>query len=199
MRAISLLISAVTLASPGCQPEPAPSPPPAPPEAASDQGLAAFETVYSVLQHPRCLNCHPAGDRPLQHDDSRPHGMNVLRGPDDAGHPALKCSACHQQANQGLAHLPPGNPAGWRLAPREMAFEGRSPRALALQLKDPAQSHMTLEASIAHVRDDALVGWGWDPGPGRAAVPVPRAELVAAFQTWVEAGAPVPADEEEAR
>ena len=83
-------------------------------------------------------------------------------------------------------------PAATGLAPREMAFENRTKHQLAKQLNDPKQAHMTVEELIAHVRDDALVGWGWNPGPGRAPVPMPRDEFIAAFQTWVAGGAPIP-------
>src|SRR5437660_9920655 len=41
----------------------------------------AFREVYKVLMHPRCMNCHPVGDVPLQGDDSRLHIQNVKRGP----------------------------------------------------------------------------------------------------------------------
>ena len=180
------------------EPEPAAEPageaaPAAEAQGAQAAGLEAYATLYDVLKHPRCLNCHPSGDRPLQFDTSRPHVMNVQRGPADRGRAGLQCSTCHQAENHAQPHLPPGSPV-WRLAPREMAFEGRSPRALALQLRDPKQSHLTLEELVAHVRDDALVGWGWAPGPGRAPVPVPRETFVAAFSTWVAAGAPIPAE-----
>lgn len=186
-------------AAPSATPAAAAAAPPATPasprgtEGAESPGLEAYATLYSVLKHPRCLNCHPSGNRPLQFDASLPHIMNVQRGPSDRGGAALQCSTCHQAENHAQPHLPPGSPV-WRLAPREMAFEGRSPRALALQLRDPKQSHLTLEELVAHVRDDALVGWGWAPGPGRAPVPVPREAFVAAFTTWVAAGAPIPAE-----
>jgi len=39
----------------------------------------AFEKVYAVLKHPRCLNCHPAGDIPLQGEDSHVHSMKPRR------------------------------------------------------------------------------------------------------------------------
>ena len=42
-------------------------------------GLAAFETVRQVFQHPRCQNCHIPGDAPLQFDAGRTHAQNVLR------------------------------------------------------------------------------------------------------------------------
>jgi hypothetical protein len=34
----------------------------------SPAAIAAWQTIDAVLQHPRCLNCHPAGDAPLQGD-----------------------------------------------------------------------------------------------------------------------------------
>ena len=38
----------------------------------------AFMDVYSVLQHPRCMNCHPAADNPMHGDDSHPHAFGAL-------------------------------------------------------------------------------------------------------------------------
>lgn len=31
--------------------------------------IASFDTVRAVLQSPRCVNCHPQGDQPLQGDE----------------------------------------------------------------------------------------------------------------------------------
>lgn len=39
----------------------------------AQEGVAAFETVRAVLQHPRCQNCHIPGDAPLQFDEGRAH------------------------------------------------------------------------------------------------------------------------------
>ena len=62
----------------------------------SVESVEAFMQVYKVLMSPRCMNCHPSGDRPLQGDDSHIHIMNVQRGKDGKGIYALKCSNCHQ-------------------------------------------------------------------------------------------------------
>jgi hypothetical protein len=35
----------------------------------SVESVKAFMDVYKVLTSPRCMNCHPAGDVPLQGDD----------------------------------------------------------------------------------------------------------------------------------
>ena len=40
---------------------------------------AAFMDVARVLQSPRCVNCHPSGDAPLQGDDQRAHAMGITR------------------------------------------------------------------------------------------------------------------------
>src|ERR1051325_6270829 len=43
------------------------------------QGLAAWGQVYSVLTHPRCINCHTATNYPQQGDDRHRHVANVVR------------------------------------------------------------------------------------------------------------------------
>jgi hypothetical protein len=56
---------------------------------------AAFSEAYKVFMHPRCVNCHPAGDSPLRGEDSRPHtGLRLRRGPDGQGMFKLKCTNC---------------------------------------------------------------------------------------------------------
>src|SRR6266498_3847082 len=89
---------------------------PAAAKVTKDEGLAAFETVRAVLQHPRCQNCHIPGDAPLQFDAGLVHGQNVLRGPDGTGASGLACSTCHSTVNPPSsygAHMPPGAP-NWR-------------------------------------------------------------------------------------
>ena len=48
-------------------------------EAKQEAGRKAWGTMYKTLMSPRCMNCHPAGDAPLQTDVSRPHAMNISR------------------------------------------------------------------------------------------------------------------------
>src|ERR1051325_1793616 len=100
------------------------------PTADSVASAAAFMDVYKVLMSPRCMNCHPAGDIPLQGDDSHLHTMYPRRGIDGRGVYAMKCRNCHQPTNTPGLHTPPGNPK-WALPPAamQMAFQGRSPRA----------------------------------------------------------------------
>src|SRR5215470_12483653 len=70
---------------------------------------AAFMEVYKVLMSPRCMNCHPSGDIPLQGDDSHLHTMFPKRGSDGRGVYAMKCANCHQPTNTPGLHTPPGN------------------------------------------------------------------------------------------
>src|SRR3954465_7052701 len=90
---------------------------------------AAFLEVYKVLMHPRCMNCHPNGDRPLQGDNSHVHTMNIKRGETGMGKFAQKCGNCHQDKNLAGQNMPPGNP-NWHLPParNRMVFQGKSPR-----------------------------------------------------------------------
>src|SRR5262249_39286298 len=119
---------------------------------------AAFQAAYKVFMHPRCMNCHPAGDVPLQGDDSHLHTQNVKRGPDGKGKYALKCANCHQETNLSGENMPPGNP-NWHLPPPEMrmVFQGKTAGELASQLKDPKQNGgKTLDQLLHHVAEDKL-------------------------------------------
>ena len=165
--------------------------------AARDAGLRAFETVRVVFQHPRCQNCHIPGDAPLQTDAGVRHAQNVKRGPDGRGHVVMECVSCHGQANLPPSYgdlAPPGAP-NWHLPPPEtkMVFIGLSAAELCQAVKDRrVTGGKDLKAMHDHVRDDALVGWGWNPGGTRTVPPVSRQETVAAFKTWMDAGAPCP-------
>ena len=156
-----------------------------------DPGVTAFKVVYDVLESPRCKNCHPAGDAPLQFDAGVPHGQNITRLSMKNG---LTCATCHRDSNGTRPNTPPGAPK-WNLPPAEMpmVFEGRSVHDLCEQLKDPKQTNGRDGAAlIDHVAHDPLVGWGWAPGPGRTPVPIARERVVAALTTWVNAGEPCP-------
>jgi Molybdopterin-binding domain of aldehyde dehydrogenase len=48
---------------------------------ARTRAINGFEAAYTVLMHPRCVNCHPAGNSPLRGEDSQPHaGLRLRRG-----------------------------------------------------------------------------------------------------------------------
>jgi hypothetical protein len=59
------------------------------------RSTAMFVELGKVLTDPRCLNCHPSGDRPRQGDTARLHQPSVERRPDGYGLPAMRCTICH--------------------------------------------------------------------------------------------------------
>ena len=140
------------------------------------RSVALFREAGKVLQDPRCLNCHPAGDRPTQNDAMRPHIPQVVRGADGHGAPGLPCSTCHHATNYDAAHVP--GHANWRLAPASMAWAGKPLGAICLQIKDPARNGgRDMAALLRHVSEDSLVGWAWSPGAGRTPAPGTQAEF----------------------
>jgi len=154
----------------------------------------AFLKSYTVLMSARCMNCHPAGDIPLQGDHSTLHTMNVTRGVDGRGVLALRCANCHMQKNTPGLFMPPGNPQ-WRLPPENMrmVFQGRTPRQLAAQLKDQKRNGgKSLAALIEHVTNDTLVRGAWHPGQGRSLPPMTHEQFARTFKEWIDRGAFLP-------
>lgn len=124
------------------------------------RSVALFREAGKVLQHPRCLNCHPVGDRPTQTDRMIPHRPMVVRGADGHGAPGLPCNACHRAANYEESGVP-GHP-DWHLAPASMAWAGRSLGEICRQIKDPAlNGGRDMAALLHHMSEDSLVGWSW--------------------------------------
>lgn len=155
------------------------------------RSAALFAELGKVLTSPRCLNCHPAGDRPRQGDLSRLHQPPVERGADGFGLPAMRCPICHQRANFDPASVP-GNPI-WHLAPREMAWGGKTVGEICVQIKDSARNGgRSLDALADHIGSDQLVGWAWAPGVGRRPAPGTQKEAFAIVQAWVKTGALCP-------
>jgi hypothetical protein len=157
-------------------------------EASHAAAVAGWDVVYEVLQHPRCANCHPAGNAPLQGDAMRPHAQLVQRGPGGHGVFGMRCDTCHQDTNLDGPFLPPGV-RNWHMPRPDMplVFVGVGSRDLCEQLRDPARNGGKTPAQLLeHMESDPLVLWGWDPGNGRAPVSVPHDRLAAAMRAWVE-------------
>jgi hypothetical protein len=155
---------------------------------------AAFLSTIPVLKHPRCLNCHAAGDFPRQGDDNHAHTQNVKRGLDGHGKYSQKCSACHQEQNVAGLNMPPGAP-NWHLPPENMPmiWEGKTAGQICRQIKDPKQNNgKSVAQIIEHVTADKLVMWGWNPGEGRTLPPLSHDEFAAKFQEWARYGAACP-------
>jgi hypothetical protein len=157
----------------------------------AERSAALFTEAGKVLTSARCVNCHPAGDRPLQGETRRLHQPPVARGPDGFGTPAMRCATCHQSANFDPAGVP-GHPH-WHLAPSEMVWQNKTPGEICTQIKDPARNGgRSLQQILTHVADDSLVGWAWAPGGVRAPAPGTQKELGALIEAWLNTGAVCP-------
>lgn len=158
----------------------------------TERAVALINEAGKVLLHPRCTNCHPAGDRPRQGNDAHPHEPLVVRGIDGFGAIGMRCTTCHGPANFDPGGVP-GNPA-WHLAPIEMAWVGKSLAQICEQIKDPERNGgKSMEELIHHMADDELVGWAWHPGAGRTPAPGTQKEFGALIKAWVDSGAACPA------
>lgn len=197
----ALLVAAAGLLAATCAvaPKPPPSLRPGAPlrplselmtiEDADARGLALFAEVGRVLKHPRCVNCHPATERPLQ-GAGEPHQPLAVRGVDGHGVAGQGCSTCHGAAN--YEHVP-GHPH-WRLAPAEMAWEGKALGEICAQLKDPHRNGgRSLDALVHHMAEDSLIAYGWNPPAHLEPAPSDQATVAALLKAWVDAGAPCPA------
>lgn len=155
--------------------------------AAADSPL--FEPIASVLQHPRCLNCHTVTDYPRQGDARVRHLQSVIRGADGHGAPTLQCAACHQTANTGDGFVP--GAGDWHLAPLSMGWEGLSAAEICAAIQDPTRNGgRTLDQVLQHMETSPLVLWAWSPGTGRDPPPVAQDVFVQDLQAWAAAGAP---------
>jgi hypothetical protein len=155
------------------------------------RSLALFAEAGKVLQHPRCMNCHPVGERPRQTDLRRLHEPLVVRGKDGHGAPGMACATCHGGANFDPSRVP-GDPH-WALAPASMAWEGKTVGEICAQLKDHRRNGgRDIAAILKHVASDSLVLWAWQPGPGRTPAPGTNPELSKLLAAWAETGAHCP-------
>jgi hypothetical protein len=156
-----------------------------------ERSVALFVEAGKVIQHPRCVNCHPAGNRPAQGENSHPHQPLVVRGEDNLGAIGMRCTTCHGPANFDPGRIP-GHPQ-WHVAPIEMAWAGKSLAYICEQIKDPKRNGgKSMDQLIEHMAHDSLVGWGWNPGVGREPAPGTQAEFGELIKAWAESGAACP-------
>ena len=171
------------------------------PRQPSSEGLAAWQQVYAVLTHPRCINCHTAANYPQQGDDRHRHRFNVVRGPAGKGVPALQCGTCHQAANADTTGIPGAH--GWHLAPLSMKWQDTNDRILSSSDVCSAVTDRSKNgdrdgaALLKHNEEEPLVLWAFNPGRRvdgslRTSPPITHDKFVAATRMWVEAGMPCP-------
>ena len=157
----------------------------------AERSVALFEEAGRVLLHPRCVNCHPAGESPFQGEQVDPHEPWVRRGADGHGMVGMRGATCHTEANFDPGRVP-GAPH-WHLAPIEMAWQDKSLAEICAQIKDPERNgDRSLEAIVKHMHDDPLVGWAWEPGADREPAPGTQEAFAGLIASWVETGAVCP-------
>jgi hypothetical protein len=132
------------------------------------RSAALFVEVAKVLQHPRCLNCHPVTRSPTQGDD--------LHAP---------------TSSAGIRSIPGAE--HWGLAPASMAWQGLTTGEICQQIQDPARNgDRSLEKIRVHLAEDHLVGWAWHPGEGREPAPGTQEQFGELVTAWIETGAHCP-------
>jgi hypothetical protein len=151
---------------------------------------ALLSEAGKVITHARCVNCHPAGDSPLQ-GNGQPHLPSVVRGGDGLGAVGMRCNTCHQTENYAPSRVP-GHPK-WQVAPIQMAWQARSLGQICEQIKDPGRNGgKTLAQLHEHMAHDTLVGWAWNPGAKRQPAPGTQEQFGALIAAWIETGAECP-------
>ena len=156
----------------------------------------AFNTMMEVVMSPRCMNCHPSGDKPTQGDDMHLHFYNVQRGPQDHGAGTFQCQTCHQDKNNSYTGVPGAR--DWHLAPRSMGWQGLNKYEIAGIMLDPGKNGgLDLDGLVKHLTEDDLVMWAFEPGVNQSGVqrtvpPVPKEEYIQAVKEWASGGALIP-------
>ena len=161
----------------------------------AERSRAMFAEIGKLITHPRCMNCHPAGDQPLQGAEHWPHLPPTQR--ERPGYVGPACASCHTDRNFTLHATAsfksiPGHPR-WQLAPTSMAWQGKSLGDICRQLKDKERNGgRDLALLQEHIAKDDLVAWGWNPGEGREPAPGDQESAGRLVQAWIDSGAECP-------
>ncbi len=116
-------------------------------------GLAAWGKIESVIEFPRCLNCHQE-NVPLQGDMGRVHIPLVVRGLDNDGVSAMRCGNGHNPNGSNDTSDALGvKPGSWQLAPVSMMWQGFSSGELCQMLKDKSRNGAAI---IQHTATEPL-------------------------------------------
>ena len=140
------------------------------------RSAALFTEAGKVLTHARCVNCHPAGDRPRQGDVRRLHQPPVARGNDGFGLPAMRCPICHQAANFEPGRVP-GNQV-WH--PPRLKWLGRARRSGKFARRSRTRRGTAAARWMRSCTISAPITWWAGPGcraPGVSPPPGHKARL----------------------
>ena len=133
------------------------------------RSAALFTEAGKVLAHPRCVNCHPAGDRPRQGDVKRLHQPPVARGEDGFGLPAMRCQTVTRRPISNRREYRAIRPGIWR----RMRWPGRARHSR----RSASRSKIRRATAAARSKTSCIMWAGilWSAGPGlREAIAHPR-------------------------
>lgn len=187
-------------------------PPQGPYTQPTSTGEASWPAIYSVLTHPRCINCHTSTNYPRQTDERHPHIYGVTRGAQtgpmaNKGSAIRRCLDCHGTENNDFTGVPGTNVNGvanWQLAPLDFGWEIVSDtlpntalpgNELCKLIKNYAKKH-TPDSLVNHLYTD-LVEWAFDPGQDvyglpRTKPPLTHPEFIDSVKNWISEGMPCP-------
>jgi len=153
-----------------------------------------FAPIAIVMQHPRCLNCHVNGDRPLNGEGGGLHRMKITRGGDPGrGAPGAHCYACHRETAVSESSFVPSAP-DWHLPPKDMGWQDQTQAQLCDRLKISLEKLNWKPAKIIdHFTKDPLVSTSWKgTPPRRPEVPSHQGQVGEGVEAWLKAGQPCP-------
>ncbi len=178
-----------------------------PDEVSSAQGLLAWQKIFKVVSHPRCINCHvdesniPMWSGPSFGNEPKRHGMNIQADESRIGAQTLNCVTCHQKSllPNTLEHAPPHTNHDWMLAPVEFAWFGKSSNNICQQMRDPERNGGRdgaglVEHIIHDIEIQAFIAWSFDPGGNREPAPGTLQQHLDDMALWTTAGMPCPND-----
>ncbi|MFC3678402.1 hypothetical protein [Ferrovibrio xuzhouensis] len=160
-----------------------------------DRSVALYLEAAKVIEHPRCMNCHPVTRRPSQGDDMHSH-IPPIKSDAALFAAGIQCTSCHGPVNRptntaGIRSIPGADP--WQLAPLSMGWQTLTTGQICERLKDRAHNgDRSLEQIRVHLSEDHLVGWAWHPGEGRKPVPGTQEKFGHLITAWIETGAYCP-------
>ncbi len=178
----------------------------------TSMGTNAWPAIYSVLTHPRCMNCHTSTDYPRQTNERHPHFYGVVRGttesndsthtiPPNTGSAIARCSSCHGDSNNSFTGAPGAKPPegqiGWHLAPLSDGWESAPNIAMdGPTLCEKIKNYAGSNDLLAHL-DTFLVKWAFEPGDNvygvpRTKPPLTFPEFIEVVQLWQKGGMPCP-------
>ena len=146
------------------------------------RSVALFEEAGKVMQHPRCVNCHPRGDRPTaERRDAAARAAGGAR----RGRPRRAGAALHAPAIATRISIRRACPAIRNGTSRRRRWPGRASRSARSASRSRirrATAARTSPRIVKHSTERQLVGWGWNPGAGRTPAPGTQAEFGALMQ-----------------